>query len=111
MDRFEVTRRKFISLLAGLQCLMCGGSQAAEATGQLRHSAIDDLNLSAQELEDLEKSASPILTAARSLDELNLGNLPVNAIAPDFVFAPGSLSSDKDSKMNDDRESSETLGI
>lgn len=98
MDKFEVTRRKFISLLAGLQCLICGETQAGGDSVQLRHSAIDELNLSMQEVEELEKSARPILAAARTLDELDLGNLPVNAIAPGFVFAPGSIPPDENSK-------------
>ncbi len=82
----ELTRRKFMSLLAALHWMMSGQGYAADNTENPGRLPIHDLNLPAEELRDLETFAAPVIAAARRLDDLNLGNLPIGAVEPGFVF-------------------------
>jgi hypothetical protein len=90
MPILDVTRRGFMGALAWLPALMSGGTEAVTGStvAETKFLPIHDLNLSPEEIADLEEFAAPVLREAHRLDELNLGNLPVESGDPGFIFTP-----------------------
>ena len=84
----EVTRRRFVAILAGLWSMIDGRGEMVRSATDVKLLPIHQLNLSREEFADLERFAAPIVMEARRLDELNLGNLPLESVSPDFVFLP-----------------------
>jgi hypothetical protein len=85
----ELTRRKFIGFLSALHLVAVGKSAAAENSEITARLPIHDVHLPPDQLRDLESYAAPVIEAARSLDELDLGNLPVSRVEPTLLFEPG----------------------
>jgi hypothetical protein len=85
----ELTRRKFIGLLSAIHLMLGGKGQGAGNAGQAERLPIHDLHLPPEKLRDLESYAAPVIEAARALDELDLGNLPVSRVEPAILFEPG----------------------
>jgi hypothetical protein len=108
----ELTRRKFIGLLSAVNLMLGGKGLAAEDVKQVQRLPIHDLHLRPDELRDLEAYATPVVEAARALDELDLGNLPVSLAEPALLFEPGrfyrtSRSEHATAKTNDTGKSDE----
>jgi hypothetical protein len=83
----ELSRRRFITLVAALKCTVGGFKLDAEnRCEQFGSAPLRALNLPEDELRELETLAAPVLEAARTLDELDLGGMPIGVLEPDFVF-------------------------
>jgi len=84
----ELTRRKFIGLLSAVNLMLRSKSFGAPDAIPINRLPINDLHLSREESQELELYAAPVIEAARALDELDLGNLPVTPIEPALLFEP-----------------------
>ena len=85
----ELTRRRFIGLLSAVNLMLGSSSFASEDVGHLQRLPIHDLHLPPVDLRDLEAYATPVIEAARALDELDLGDLPITSVEPALLFEAG----------------------